>query len=62
LYTGVFCTVISAGGDNVAVESATDLVAIFHDASACANLHSAVFQNFDFVNDDFFGKSHFNFS
>jgi hypothetical protein len=45
----------------MAVESATDLLAVFHDAGACANLHSAVFENFDFVYDDFFGESHFNF-
>jgi hypothetical protein len=60
LDTGVLAAVVVAWGNNVAVELAADFYAIFFDGSLGANLHAAVFENFDTVNNDYFFESHFD--
>jgi hypothetical protein len=49
LHAGVFGAVVIAGGDNVTVECAADLFAVFEDGGLCAYLHNAVLKDFDFI-------------
>jgi Zn-dependent M28 family amino/carboxypeptidase len=51
LHTGVLAAVVIAGGDNVAVEVATDLLSIFHDGGLGAYLNASVFNDLNAVND-----------
>jgi hypothetical protein len=60
LNTGILAAVVIAWSDNVAVECAADLFAIFKDGRVCANLHDTVFDHFDAVNDLNFFESHFD--
>jgi hypothetical protein len=50
LHAGVFGAVVIAGGDNVTVECAADLFAVFKDGSLCAYLHAAILKDFDVIN------------
>jgi hypothetical protein len=50
LHLGILGAVVVAGSNNVAVELAADFNAIFLDGSLGANLHAAVFQDFNTVN------------
>jgi len=60
LHTGVFTGIAIAGDDNVAVELAADLFAVFHDGCLGAYLHSAVLKSFDQIDcDDFFEGHNF---
>jgi hypothetical protein len=55
LHLGVFTAYVSTGHDNVAVELAADLNAIFFDSGLGANLNAAVFNNFNQIDrGDFF--------
>jgi len=51
LNTGILGAVVAAWCNNMAVEAATDLLAIFHDGCLGAYLNTAVFQDLDTVND-----------
>jgi hypothetical protein len=55
-----FCAVIIAWSDNVPMECAADLFAIFFDGSLGAYLDAAVLNNFNAVNNQFFSNSHNN--
>jgi hypothetical protein len=60
LHACIFGAVVIAGGDNVPVECAADLFAIFEDGGLCAYLHAAIFDNFNAVYGCCFFKCHFD--
>jgi hypothetical protein len=49
LHASIFCAVVIAGGDNVAVECAADLFAVFEDGGLSAHLHCAALKDFDLI-------------
>jgi hypothetical protein len=50
LHASIFCAVVIAWSDNVTVECAADLFAVFEDGSLSAYLHATIFDNFDVIN------------
>jgi hypothetical protein len=58
LYSGILGAVVITGGNNVAVERAADLLAIFEDSGLGAYLNAAIFNNFNQINRNNFFESH----
>jgi hypothetical protein len=54
LHASIFCAVVITGGDNVTVEGAANLFAVFKDGGLDANLHAAIFDNFDLISGNLF--------
>jgi hypothetical protein len=54
LYTGILGAVVGTGDNNVAVKLAADFNTIFFDSGLGANLHTAVFKDFDQISYGYF--------
>ncbi|NDG19553.1 MAG: hypothetical protein EB117_14945 [Betaproteobacteria bacterium] len=60
LHAGILVAVVIARGNDMAVERAANLLAIFHDGGLCAYLYTAVFNYFNQIYFDYFFKGHFD--
>jgi hypothetical protein len=49
LHACIFGAVVIAGRDNVTVECAADLFAVFEDGGLCAGMNAAVLKDFDLI-------------